>query len=510
MKTKRFKKFFEDTKGNVAIAFAISSVALFGVAGAAIDYSRASGMSSAVQAAADSAALAAAVSGLSDQERIELAKKSAEQNLQGKVFSTRPEINVDLSDPSKVVVDISTNVKPMLVSMIGIRNISVNANSVAGLLKGGAEVALVLDISGSMLASMGGQSRIDALKESAKNLVSLLEKSQGAKVGVVPFTMNVNIGKDNAKYVIGKKHKLFSGTKWAGCVFERAAPYHVTDDYNGSKDGAKGKWHAMAWPPMPNENSQCINQSDGTNKGYATIDENASGVYNSQTKGPNFNCVRHSVMPLSKNMSDVRDKIDSLTSVGNQGTIIGPGVTWGMRMLSPAEPFSEGSDYDSGKKKIIIVLTDGEQTTEAEFYGDTCHQEKNSKKKFKFDPAKFKLGGDILKKTGPDDMLSPYGFIKDSDPLNSNPNSWDDVKDDLEKISLAACTAAKEKPANGEAIEIYSIAVSTAAGPGTKVYDLLKSCATSTDKFFYAADSAGLDNAFKEIAKGILQVRIVK
>ena len=508
--SKLFKNFAKNSGGNIAVIFGISAFAVVGAVGAAVDYGRATHMQAKVQAGADAAAIAAATSGLNDAERKELAKTTFTANFPDGSLARQPKLNIDLSDPQKVTVTVESAIKPYLMSLLGIHESPVNVVSVAGRASFASEIALVLDISGSMRASMGGQTRIAALKSAAKQLVDTVSKNGDVLIGIVPFTMNVNIGTANKKYVTGSKHKLFTGTSWAGCVFERPAPYHVSDDYSGIGEAKDGKWQAMIWPPMPNKNGQCINPSNGNNDGYQSIDVTKAGDYTSQTKGPNFNCVRHSLMDLSKDANSVRNKIDSLTSVGNQGTIIAPGISWGMRLLSPQEPFSKGTAYSKGAKKIIIVLTDGEQTSEAEYHRDSCHREKNTDKKFSFDPKQFKLSGDKLTNLGPDDMLTPYGFLRDSDPFKSNPLSWNDVKTDLKNVSLAACDEAKKKPAGGEAIEIYSIAVSTSAGPGTDVYDLLKSCASSTDNFFYADDSAALNKAFKEIAKGILQVRIMR
>ena len=69
----------------------------------------------------------------------------------------------------------------------------------------------------------------------------------------------------------------------------------------------------------------------------------------------------------------------------------------------------------------------------------------------------------------------------------SSPLNWTDVANDLHDVSFAACTEAKKEQTKGNAIEIYSIAVSTSAGPGTRVHDLLKDCASTPEKFFYAA-----------------------
>lgn len=506
----RVGEFVKNTGGNVALIFGLSSVAVIGVSGMAIDYSRSVDMETSVQAAADTAAIAVASSGLEGREAKRYARKVFNENFKDKNVVRRPRILINLKNPEKVVVRARVYMKPTFVSVLGWESLRVNVKSVAGRASGGAEVALVLDISGSMQASMGAQTRLAAMKSAAKLLVDKVSENGEAKIGVVPFTMNVNIGTKNGKYVTDKNHALFAGTSWKGCVFERKQPYHVSDEYDGSNNGAMGKWHAMIWPPMPNNKNQCINPSDGTNEKYAAVVENPAGVYKSQTAGPNFNCIRHSLMPLSKTASDVKNKIDSLTAESNQGTIIAPGISWGMRLLSPEEPFSEGNSYSKGTKKVIVVLTDGEQTTEAEYHSDSCQAQKNTTTKFEFDPAKFNLDGKKLSQFGPDDMMTPYGFIKDSDPFATKPASWRDVKSDLKDVSLAACDAAKAKNGKNAGIEIYSIAVSSSAGPGTDVYNLLRNCASSTDKFYYANDPAALDRAFTEISKSINKVRLVQ
>jgi hypothetical protein len=177
-----------------------------------------------------------------------------------------------------------------------------------------------------------------------------------------------------------------------------------------------------------------------------------------------------------------------------------------MRTLTKAAPFTEADNAGPKVRKIMVVITDGELTTEAEYgtrYG--CDLETNTITPYAFNPADLGLDGDPVAVHGALDEFSPYGYILDSDPFGTNPVNWSDVSDDLIRISLEACEEAKK-----EKIEIFTIAASAGAGPGTKVYDLLKNCASSDDTFFYASDEASLDNAFKAIADEVISVRLTE
>src|SRR6185295_14695029 len=78
---RRWCQFQHETSGAVAILFALSLIPVVLVAGSALDYVQANDVKGKLQAALDSAALAAATSGnLTDDERLALAKKAFEEN----------------------------------------------------------------------------------------------------------------------------------------------------------------------------------------------------------------------------------------------------------------------------------------------------------------------------------------------------------------------------------------------------------------------------------------------
>ena len=371
------------------------------------------------------------------------------------------------------------------------------------------EVVLVLDVSGSMRHGLGGSARIDVLKASAQKLVDIISDNGAAmskvKVGIVPFNMNVNVGTDNSAFVQGVGHALFTGQPWAGCVLQRAGTGAMSDSFSVGS-GVNGKWQAYIWPPEPNSNGSCTVPSDGSNGGYSRLDPPDGHVVGLQ--GPNYNCVRHAIMSLSDSCADITSKISSLTAEWNMGTIIAPGVSWGMRVLSPSAPFKEGRAASSKVTRYMVVPTDSEQTTEAEYNSGKCSGATKTSVSYSHDPSLYGLAGTKLT-TAPQDMFSAYGYIMDSDPFGSSSSDWDDVRSDLFKISTSACKQAKgSKPS--EATRIFTIAVSADAGPGTTTDDLLNDCASSSKDFYMATEADQLQDAFEAIANEIKDIRLVQ
>src|SRR5690606_1404776 len=59
-------------------------------------------------------------------------------------------------------------------------------------------------------------------------------------------------------------------------------------------------------------------------------------------RGPNAGCHTQPITPLTNNYADLKRKVRNLQAEGN--TNIMEGVVWGMRVLSPHAPFTEGKD----------------------------------------------------------------------------------------------------------------------------------------------------------------------
>ncbi len=500
--------------GAISVLLAAMLIVVLSVISMSVDYGRQVRLAAAMQSALDAAVLSASAADLDDTVR---------QDRFNAIFQE----NYDIDESLLVTLDFTYSatdgghgtatykIPSTFSAVLGKDNLRATINSYADMSLVDIEVVMVLDVSGSMRANMGAQSRLDALKSAAKKLVDTLETNkkgnQSIKYAIVPFTMNVNVGTSNTAFVTNTNHSLFTGTAWAGCVLERPGSFTNDDTYNSAAAAAGGgKWHAYIWPPEPNDNNQCINPSDGTNSGYQTVETvGTGGTYDPWTKGPNYNCVRLPVVELTDSATDIETEIDKLESHSNMGTIIAPGVAWGHRILSPEEPFAEGADFGD-VRKIMVVITDGQQTTEGPYQSGTCTADMNTSSTYQFNPATFDLDGDPISTNGPRDMFSPYGYMYDSAPTGGVTANWDAVDDAMEAMSLDACSQFKNRDPNGESVQLYTIAASTSAGAGTSVYDLLQQCATDSEHFFYAEDAATLEQAFETIAKKASNLRLTQ
>jgi hypothetical protein len=181
--------------------------------------------------------------------------------------------------------------------------------------------------------------------------------------------------------------------KWSGCVQSRPSPNHITD----------------ANPALP----------------YAAL-------MNQTCASP--------IVPLTDNKTVVKAAINALSATGE--TYIPGGLIWGLNVLSPLAPFSEGGAYDAQNRKprkALVLMTDGVNTKSL---NGTMH-------------------------TG------------------SNRATADTATTQL-------CAAVK-----GRGIEVFTVAFMVT---DTGVQTMLKSCASSGENYFNAADAASLEAAFKKIA----------
>ncbi len=197
------------------------------------------------------------------------------------------------------------------------------------------ELALALDNTGSMLES----GKLDALKNAANSLLDTLEKASrkkdDIKVSIIPFTTYVNVdpkGNKKAKWIdfagwtevtsIGMEAGLSSdwinpktGQKWAGCVTDRNQPYDVQDTAPSGTD--------TLFPA-----ADCVNPVPFT--------------------------------ALTSDWRKLHQKVEEMKGDGTTNVTIG--LAWGWHSLTSRQPLSEGAAPGSDLDKVLVLLTDGENT----------------------------------------------------------------------------------------------------------------------------------------------------
>lgn len=320
-------KFLADERGTMAIILAVSIVILVVVVGLAVDSGRAYSASTKVTAAADTAALAAAKlledENLSDSDLRQVAAKAFAANIRqlelGDVSITNFTAFIDRTN-SSVKVTANVSVPTTFARLGGVSSIDFTPNTTVTLKAKKIELALVLDVTGSM--NLDG--RLAAAKFAAKELVDALYVSAplkgSVKLSLIPYAGAVNLGSAAAT--------ASNGASSDNCVVEREGPSAYTDD---------------------------------------PLDANAYFKVTNATDAPKYSCPSNRIIPLS-DLYDKSDRdafksnIDALTASGWTAGHIG--IAWGWNTLSPNWDWpylgDHGKDYDPNKViKAIIIMTDG-------------------------------------------------------------------------------------------------------------------------------------------------------
>jgi Flp pilus assembly protein TadG len=330
------KRFGTCQKGGIAILYALSAIPLCIAAGSAVDFIRYVANSTELQAALDSAALAAAATPeLTDEERLAMAEATFVANLENGGLSDATITRSFEIEDETVVASAEMDMATSLMSLTSIDSMTLKIGTeVAVPSDKKAEIALVLDYSGSMNETIAGGVKYVAMRNAAKELISDLEAANPDKVkfALVPFSHHV-YGTLPSSYVLGA-----GGSTWTGCTQDRKYPYNLTDDTPTSDNNTK-------W-------------------GQAQATVHAAWGCSGYTSN---NLI---MKPLTNDFTYLKSRLDLMTPYA--WTHIALGVEFGFHMLSDNAPFEEGESYDDDDTmKFMVVLTDGAQTEPAFGPGST-------------------------------------------------------------------------------------------------------------------------------------------
>ncbi len=278
------RRFANESKGNVAIMFAMTLPLMLMVTMGGIDLHRVSTVRGILQDSLDAATLAAARSQfVTDAEITEVGMASLRANL----AAYYPNIDLDelgettfhLDETGAVVADVRLRVKTMVANIVlppygqfMDDYLPVNAHSEVMRSNNRIEVALVLDNTGSMAQ----EGRLVATKAAALDLINRLEAADSRsiepdaiKISLVPFSQTVRVlpgytanngvasasatgWLSNANNHTGGtgttgifatgvgRFTMFQrlGSGWNGCIESRPQPYDIRDAGSSSSDQA--------------------------------------------------------------------------------------------------------------------------------------------------------------------------------------------------------------------------------------------------------------------------------
>lgn len=390
--------------------FALMTFPILAAMGMAIEYAHITAHRSKLQNAVDAAILFA---GTHYANKGRLPRTATVGDFVRANFEGHSRIKKFRRNPLELILVAETNIPPLFFGEIFPEVFKQEVSATVPLTRRRSyyEVVMVLDNTNSMKWA----GKMASLKQVASDFTKKLAASANADnevwIGLVPFTEYVNIGNWN-------RHESWVDAPvgdWDGCVGSRAAP-------NTFVDGVP---------------TQLVN-------GTPTF-----------VQFPSFNSdfCPSPITELTNNTDEILTAIDAMSPTGS--TYVGEGAMWGVRVLSAEQPFTGGVPLGSqpsgiDHKKIMLVLTDGENTMAPQF---------------------------------------PSGehILQEAELANSN--------------TQEACQVARDA-----GIIVFTIAF------GTEVKEtgqsLMTDCAGEGGRFYFAADSAALLSAFDNIFARITTLRL--
>lgn len=327
----KVKQFAADGAGSIAITFAVSAIPVLIGAGAAIDYGRYVAVTTNMAASLDAASLAGATAGgTTDAQKVKIATDVFNQNISSGAAGGISMNASFIMVKGTMVGDVSTNLPMAFMNIVGIATMpAVVHNEVGPGASKKAEVALVLDYSGSMADPAGGQIKYVAMGQAATKLIDDLTAKDPSKVkvGLVPFSQHV-YGTLPGSMVLGG-----GNGSWTGCTQDQQYPYNLSDAAPVANVAASKWGQPMVVHPW---HSSCAD--------YAA----------------------HSLFmrPLTNDFTSLKTQITAMTPY--QNTHIALGAEFGYQMLSPNGAFADAVPYtDKSTVKFMVLLTDGTQTEPA-------------------------------------------------------------------------------------------------------------------------------------------------
>lgn len=198
-------------------------------------------------------------------------------------------------------------------------------------------------------------------------------------------------------------------------------------------------------------------------------------------KGPNWDCPTNALLPLTNTKSDVIAAINGMYPQGY--TNIHQGAIWGFHMLSPTEPLTEAEEYDSATYKVMIIMTDGENTVDG--YSSSDMNKANGYMAYGY-PGSPSHGynGRIYSATYP------------------NPTSGSQVTAAMDTRTVETCANAK-----AAGITVYTIGLNS---PNATTTAMLTACASSSAHDYFPTASSELISVFTEIASQLSNLRLAR
>ncbi|SMH47603.1 pilus assembly protein [Mesorhizobium australicum] len=506
-----FDRFLASERGNFGMMFALVAPVFLGAIGLAVDITTLASARSHMQSALDAAVLAASRLDDTAEARDELFQAFLAANLanMNSIENADGDLNIDKGlNYIRTDATLTADVKLMLLRG-PVQRLSVNASAYESTNE--LEVALVLDNTGSM-----GATNMAALRSAATDLVNILENASSSnrkvRAALVPFVAQVNVkgegydagwidtdgkapynganfdknGNKNYNHLDLFKHL---NVEWKGCVEARPAPYNLDDTAPDPKTPATLFVPSFA-PDNPGAAAKSPNSSSAWNNSYladsftssdkskvkdvARYLSSATARYIEdkppRSTGPNYACATP-ITPLTDDFTKLKTSISAMTYWEGGGTNVSEGLAWGMRVLSPGEPYTQGKPFkQESVSKVVVVFTDGENTV----FGASSQS---------FNTSDY--GAYSFLDSG------RFGTTNRSTAL-TNVNTW----------TSSMCTALKNQD-----VQIFTVLLGADTAANRTLYS---ACASSPSNYYPTSNVSQLKVAFQKIGNAIAQLSLTQ
>jgi Flp pilus assembly protein TadG len=503
----RIIRLLRDRRGGVAMLAGLAALPLLAMAGAAIDLTRLYILHSRLITAVDAAALAGARV-INERDRDAQIQRwfwanftrGGAASMTGFLGAEVTGFTISVDEESRMVrVRVRAALPTTALRLFGRDVLVASVDQAARRQDRGMELALVLDVTGSMAGS-----NMTALRDAATDLVNILhgpnETIPNFWVSVVPYTSMVNIGRGRAHWLApgSLDPSAYGSTVWRGCVFAR----HENGEDETDTPPTVVPFRPFLWRSTVNRCTPHRGDNEWTN---STITEPnpenppsdaAQNSLGNNARGPNLGCPR-AILPLTSQRSTVLNEIANLRATHRGGTMANLGLQMGWATLSPRWQGLWGTPglpqaYDTPyMDKVLVLMTDGNN----EWYDwpegapGACRTSGSNP------PCLSGYSSD-----GDADMTA-YGRLKENRlgiSAVTNARALAEINTRMSRM----CTRIK-----AQGIILYTITFNVT---NSATRDLYRTCATQPEYHFNSPDEAALRSAFREIAGQLANLRIVR
>lgn len=314
---------------------------------------------------------------------------------------------------------------------------------------------------------------------------------------------------------------LISNENWKGCVEARPEPYDVTDAapntatpdtmfvpffWLDTVDGVSGTSNSYLTDSVGAIPGVTMTTNMAAGSG-TTQQQREAAMFNvfkyrnntasldtsaPDTRGPNRGCPTP-IVPLTSNETTVQTNIAAMRHWSGGGTNQAEGLAWGWRVLSPTAPFTEGAAYGPDVRKVVVLMSDGENTnvgSDVVMGSDySAYNHLGLWTNYANGSLLNQLIGGILR-----GILPPQ--------YRRNISSSTSYVTYVNNRESQLCTNIKNS-----GIEIYTVIFRET---DTATENLMRNCASGSDHFYRADNAQQLAQAFDAIGTGIGALRLTR